>query len=134
MIWRRTPVNAAATLLACLLAVPISVHGQARLTRTDEAAPVPRGMARLRVIPSFSRYDSRFAGSSAEGTSTVPLAAALAADSFGVAQVPGLAPSEQALRTLTGDAAFRLSLGRSTSVATARVVTTAITAEYGLTR
>ncbi len=91
-------------------------------------------MARLRVIPSFSRYDSRFAGSAAEGTSTVPLAAALAADSFGVAQVPALAPSEQALRILTGDAASRLSLGRSTSVATARVVTTAVTAEYGLTR
>ena len=134
MIWRKTPVNAAAALLACLLVVPVSVRAQARLTRTDEAAPVPRGMARLRVIPSFSRYDSRFAGSSAEGASTVPLAAALAADSFGVAQVPGLAPSEEALRTLTGDAAFRLSLGRSTSVATARVVTTAITAEYGLTR
>jgi hypothetical protein len=91
-------------------------------------------MARLRVIPSFSRYDSRFAGSSAEGRSTVPLAAALAADSLGVAQIPALAPSEQALRILTGDAAFRLSLGRSTSVATARVVMTAITAEYGLTR
>lgn len=134
MIWRKTPVNAAAALLACMLVVPVAARAQGRLTRTDEAAPVPRGMARLRVMPSFSRYDSRFAGSSAEGSSTVPLAAALAADSLGVAQIPGLAPSEQALRTLTGDAAFRLSLGRSTSVATARVVTTAITAEYGLTR
>jgi hypothetical protein len=134
MIWRKTPVNAAVTLLACLLAVPAAAHAQGRLTRIDEAAPVPRGMARLRVIPSFARFDSRFAGSSAEGSSTVPLAAALAADSFGVAHIPGLAPSEEALRTLTGDAAFRLSLGRSTSVATARVVTTAIAAEYGLTR
>ncbi len=133
MIWRQTAVNAwAATLLVAIAADP--ARAQAGLTRTDDAAPLARGMARLRVIPSWSRFESRFAGSAAEGSSTVPLAAALAADSLGVAQIPGLAASEVALRTLTGDVTFRLSLGRSSSVATSRVVTTAIAAEYGLTR
>ena len=134
MIWRKTPVNVALTVLACTLVVSVPVRAQGRLTRTEDAAPIPRGMMRVRVLPSFARYDSRFARSAVEGSSTVPLAAALAVDSLGVAEIPGLSTSEEALRTLTGDAGFRLSLGRSTSVATARVVTTAITAEYGLTR
>lgn len=134
MIWRKTPVNVALMLLASALVISTPARAQGRLTRTDDGAPVPRGMVRLRVVPSFARYDSRFARSSAEGSSTRPLAAEVAAESLGVAQIPGLTPSEEALRTLTGDAGFRLSLGRTTSVATARVVTTAITAEYGLTR
>jgi hypothetical protein len=134
MIWRKTPVNVALTVLACTVVVSVPVRAQGRLTRTEDAAPIPRGMVRVRVLPSFARYDSRFARSAVEGSSTVPLAAALAVDSLGVAQIPGLSTSEVALRTLTGDASFRLSLGRSTSVATARVATTVITAEYGLTR
>jgi hypothetical protein len=157
MIGRRTPVNArarprgaaratvaselcratialAAIVLFAIVLFAESAHAQAGLTRTNDAAPVPRGVARLRVIPSWTRFDSRFTGLSGEGTSTVPLAAVLAADSLGVAQIPGLGPSEAALRTLTGDPAFRLSLGRSISTATTRIVTTAVAAEYGLTR
>jgi hypothetical protein len=152
MIGRRTPVNARAhrrratraTVASVLCRVAVAVlavalvarpsRAQAGLTRADDAAPVPRGGARLRVMPSFTRFESRFTGSSDGGASTVPLASALAAESLGVAQIPGLAPAEAALRTLTGDAAFRLSLGRSISTATARIATTAIAAEYGLTR
>lgn len=152
MIGRRTPVNARArprcaaraTVASVLCRVTISLcaavlfahsaRAQAGLTRADDAATVPRGVARLRVIPSWTRFESRFTGLSGERTSTVPLAGVLDADSLGVAQIPGLAPSEVALRTLTGDPAFRLSLGRSISTATARIVTTAIAAEYGLTR
>jgi hypothetical protein len=152
MTGRGTPVNARArphcapwttaervlyhVTIALAAAGPLAtpLRAQAGLTRTDEAATVPRGLARLRVMPSWSRFENRFTGSAGDETSTVPLASVLAADSLGVAQISGLAPSEAALRTLTGDPTFRLSLGRSVSRATARIVTTAIAAEYGLTR
>ncbi len=111
-----------------------SAHAQAGLTRTNEGATVPRGMARLRVVPSWSRFDTRFVGGSTDGSSTVPLAASIAAESLGVAQIPGLSASEAALRALTGDQGLRLSLGRSISTATSRIVTTAVVGELGLTR
>ncbi|MFN2564996.1 MAG: hypothetical protein ABR499_08320 [Gemmatimonadaceae bacterium] len=126
---RRVAVVVAASAL-----LATEAHAQARLTRTEDAAPVPRGFARLRVIPSWSRFETHFAGSSGDGASTAPLASAIVAESLGVVQIPGLASAEEALRTLTGDPAFRLSLGRSMATAAARVVTTAFIAEYGLTR
>jgi hypothetical protein len=152
MIGRKTPVNARArsrcaarAIVASVLChVPIAfaaaalfvdpADAQAGLTRTEDAATVPAGVARLRVLPMWTRFESRFTGLAGNGTSTVPLASVLAADSLGVVQIPGLAPSEAALRTLSGDANLRLSLGRSISTATARIATTAIAAEYGLTR
>jgi hypothetical protein len=129
---RAAAACAVVPFLAALLAG--SAQAQAGLTRTHDAEPVPRGMARLRVMPFWSRFETRFTGSSADGPSTVPLAAAVAAESLGVAQIPGLSTSEAALRTLTGDQTFRLSLGRSISTATSRIVTTAIAGEVGITR
>jgi hypothetical protein len=124
--------NATIALIA-VVSVGTSLQAQAAFTRVADS-PLPRGFARLRVIPSWTRFEDRFAGSAAAGPSTVPLASVLASDSLGVTQISGLAPSEQALRTLTGDPTFRLSLGRSVSRATARIVTTALAAEFGLTR
>src|SRR5687767_6190805 len=115
MIARRTSVNArararcaarivASVLCRATIALAAAVlfvepsRAQAGLTRTDDAATVPGGVARLRVIPSWTRFENRFTGASGDATSTVPLAAVLAADSLGVAQIPGLAPSEAALR------------------------------------
>src|SRR5215210_3285669 len=103
MIGRRTLVNARARsrwtahaavasavcrvtiALAVVGLFPESARAQANLTRTEDAATVPRGVARLRVIPSWTRFENRVTG---KGTSTVPLAAVLAADSLGVAQIP----------------------------------------------
>jgi hypothetical protein len=131
--WRRWVARASIRALVASAAVAPPTYAQAALTRIEDAAPVPRGVARLRIVPSWSRFDARFHPTSG-AASTVPLASVLAADSLGVAQIPALAPSEEALRTLTGDPAFRLSLGQSVSRGTARVVTTAFAAEYGLTR
>jgi hypothetical protein len=119
--------------LVAVVAVGTPLRAQAAFTRVADS-PLPRGFTRLRVIPSWTRFENIFAGSAAQGSSTVPLASVLASDSLGVAQISGLAPSEEALRTLTGDPAFRLSLGRSVSRATARIVRTALAAEFGLTR
>src|SRR3712207_1977150 len=130
--WRRRAARASSCAL-CAIVAATPVHAQTALTRTEDAAPIPRGVARLRIIPSWSRYDARFDPSSG-AASTAPLAGLLTAEALGVAEIPALGPSEDALRTLTGDPAFRLSLGRSVSRGTARVVTTAVVAEYGLTR
>lgn len=121
----------ATTIAAALGGVPVAAAGQAGVTHADNAVPVPRGMLRLSVIPSWTRYDARFTGS---GTATEPLGAVLTSDALGSAELPALTRLEAALRALTGDPDFRLSLGASTAFASVRVVTTPLTLEYGLTR
>lgn len=124
MIWGVALVNA--------FGVTQSSAAQAGMTRVDDASPVPSGYARLRVIPSWTRFEDVFSRSGDDRT--IPLASALAAESLGVRQIPVLAPAQDALRTLTGDPTLRLSLGRSTATAAARIATTAIAAEYGVSR
>lgn len=115
-------------LFAPLLAFPAAA--QAPLSHTDDAAPVPAGMLRLRVTTAWTRFDQRFA---ADGR-LVPLGADLSTDALGVAQLPRLAPIENGLRTLAGDPQLRLSLGRLDVRSNARIVVTPISLEYGITR
>lgn len=129
------PRGARALLVALGLAtiagagVPTRLAAQAGLTHVEDAAPVPAGLLRLRVIPSWARYDARFTGSG-----VAPLGGQLTSPALGTAELPGLTSLESALRVLTGDANFRLSLGRSFALSTVRIVTTPISAEYGINR
>lgn len=117
-----------ATLATVLLAS--TAGAQAPLSHTEDAAPVPRGSLRLRITTAWTRYDERFA---ADG-GTQPLSADFSTDALGVAQLPLLAPTEASLRTLAGDQGVRLSLGRLEVRGGARIVTTPISLEYGVTR
>lgn len=117
-----------ATLATVLLAS--TAGAQAPLSHTEDAAPVPRGSLRLRITTAWTRYDERF---SADG-GTQPLSADFSTDALGVAQLPLLAPTEVSLRTLAGDQGVRLSLGRLEVRGGARIVTTPISLEYGVTR
>jgi len=110
---------------------PMRAAGQAGLTHADNAVPIPRGMLRLSATPSWARWDSRFTG---DGSTTEPLGVVLTGEPLGTAQLPGFTQLESALRALTGDPAFQLSLGRSAAFSSLRVVTTPISLEYGLTR
>ena len=112
-----------------LLFAPASTHAQTVLTHTEDAAPVPKGMLRFRVTTGWSRFDERF---TATGRRT--LGDEISATDFGVQQLPLLAPVEAGLRTLTGDAGTKLSLGHLATYSDARTVTTPIVLEYGLTR
>ena len=112
-----------------LLLAPAISHAQTALTHTEDAAPVPKGMLRFRVTTGWSRFDERFTTS---GRRT--LGDEISATDFGVQQLPLLAPVETGLRTLTGEAATKLSLGHLAVYSDARTVTTPIVLEYGLTR
>jgi hypothetical protein len=122
---RRTAIAGAALL--ALLAGPLGA--QVELSHTDDAAPVPRGMLRLRITNAWTRYDQRYGPAG-----LVQSGDALSADALGVAQFPLLTPVETAFRSLSGNPRTRLSLGRLTTSADTRIVTTPIAVEYGLTR
>lgn len=128
-IRRALPVAIAVACIAA--ALPTRARAQAGLSHIENAVPVPRGMVRLRVAPSWTRWDSRFTGT---GSATEPLGAVFTADTLGTAQLPALTTLESALRSLTGNPDFRLSLGHATAFGSVRVVTTPISLEYGVTR
>jgi len=119
-----------ALLAAGLLALLAGRAGaQVELTHTEDAAPIPRGMMRLRITTGWTRYDQRYGANGLE-----PLGAELSSDSLGAAQFPLLTPIQDALKSLAGDSQLRLSLGRLVTQGDARIVTTPIALEYGLTR
>ena len=123
---RRLQRVAAAGLLVF---APAVTHAQTVLTHTEAAAPVPKGMLRFRVTTGWSRFDERFTP-----TGRRTLGDEISATDFGVQQLPLLAPADAGLRTLTGDAGTKLSLGHLAAYSDARTVTTPIVLEYGLTR
>lgn len=115
-------------LLALAGAPTLSAGAQSELSHLEDAAPVPRGMLRLRLANVWTTWDQRF---SAGGP--VPLGSDLSADPLGSAQFPRLTPIEQSIQALAADPTMRLSLGRLVTRSDARVVTTPIVFELGLT-
>ena len=116
-------------VVASLAAAP-AVYAQAPLSHTEDAAPLPAGSLRLGITNAWTRYDERFAAPGG----TEPLSADLSTPALGVAQLPLLAPTEASLQALAGDPTVRLSLGRLEVRGGARIVTTPISLEYGVTR
>jgi hypothetical protein len=120
-----------ASVLALLLAGSAAAQSSGSpLSHLDDAAPIPAGALRLRLANVWTRYDERFAA----GGGTTPLGAELSADSLGVAQLPLLAGVQGSVQTLASDPALRLSFGRLRVGSNARIATTPISFEYGVTR
>ncbi len=128
MRYRAPVVRAVSVCVLVALASPRAT-AQSALTHTDDAAPVPRGMLRTRITTGWTRYDERFAA-----TGRRLLDADFSSDSLGARELPGLAPIDVGLQTLTADPKVRLSLGRLAARSDVRIVTTPIAFEYGLTR
>lgn len=119
------------SVLALLLAGSAAAQSSGSpLSHLDDAAPVPSGALRLRLGNVWTRYDERFA----IGGGTRPLGAELSADSLGVAQLPLLSGAQASIRTLAGDPTVRLSFGALRVGSNARVVTTPISLEFGVSR
>ena len=114
--------------LTLVVAPTAAARAQVSLTHTDDAAPIPRGMLRVKATTGWTLFDERFiaGGRSALGD-------AFATDSLGPRQLPALAPVEQGLRSLANDNRMRLSFGRLAATSGARIVTTPVALEYGLT-
>jgi hypothetical protein len=105
-------------------------HAQATLSHTDDAIPIPGGWVRLSFLNSWERYDSRFG----ENGAIRALGDEFSTDSLGPRQLPRLAAIESGLQTLTNDPSQRLTFGRLDVRSDARVVTTPIALEFGITR
>ena len=124
---------AGALLVACLMTVP-TLQAQPVRGIGDDALTPPRGAIRVQLSTTITDFSQRY-GRNTPGRSDgalEPLAADFSVDTLGVALFPGLAPVQNALRTLTGNSAFTLSLGRSAVTSSVRVQTTPLFAEAGI--
>ncbi len=125
-------IRSSAVLVGVLL--PHRSVAQATTNPQIDASVLPRGVGSLRVLTSWTRYDELLG--TAPGLNQGPrnLAYSLNADSVTTTVAPQLTASENAIRTLTGNPAFRLTAGNLLSVANSRVVTAPLILEYGVTR
>lgn len=128
--FRRSSPRVFAAAALALLALSGVAHAQSTLSHTEDAQPIPQGMLRFRITNGWTRFDERFAGNGMLRS----LGDELSTDSLGPRQLPRLTPVEQALQTLTNDPNTRLTLGRLDVKSDARIVTTPIALEYGVTR
>jgi hypothetical protein len=129
------PATAGCALLLLLLSPVAAAFGQSVRGIGDDALTAPRGSIRVQVSTSLSDFSSRYGKNTpgrADG-SREPLGIDFTTDSLGAAQFPGLASVESAIRSLTGNANFRLTLGRSVLLSSVRTQTTPIALEAGLT-
>ncbi len=130
----RTPVARRRWLIATLgialiAAAPALLHAQVYASHTDDAAPVPKGVLRVKVSTVWTRFDERFTAAGRR-----PLGDDIATDSLGSRQFPLLTPVEQGLQALTNSPATRLSFGRLAARTDVRIVTTPIAFEYGVSK
>ncbi len=98
------------------------------LSHLDDAAPVPAGMLRLSIANGWTRFDERFTA-----TGTSPLNQELSTGLLGSTQLPLLTPIENGFRTLSGNTNTRLSFGQLQVAGDARIVTTPIAFDFGVT-
>lgn len=116
--------------LIALLTVAGAARGQTVAGAGDDAIPVPKGGFRFLVGGLWKDHRSVFA----PGVGRRDLFATLDTDRFGVAQLPQLEAAETAIRGLTGNSAFALSLGPLEAKGEVRQSIAPFTIDYGITR
>lgn len=100
----------------------------------DDALTAPRGSIRIQFSTAISDFSQRY-GKGSPGRSDgslEPLFADFSTDTLGIRQFPGLAPVQDAIRSLTGNPGFTLSLGRTVLGSSVRAQTTPIAIEAGI--
>ena len=125
----------ACALLAALIIGPHALPAQSVRGLGDDALTAPRGAIRVQFSTSITDISQRYGKGTPGRTegSVEPLTVDFSADSLGVRQFPGLLTAQNAIRTLTGNNAFTLSLGRTSLTTSVRTQTTPISLEAGLT-
>lgn len=126
----------ACTLLATLAMGVGTISAQSVRGLGDDATTPPPRVVRVQLSTSIADFTQRYGKGTAGRTdgSFEPLGIDFSVGALGVAQFPGLASVESAMRSLTGNTAFTLSLGRSALAEQVRIQTTPIQLEAGLTR
>ena len=121
--------------LTAIVISAVALSAQSVRGLGDDALTAPRGSIRIQFSTAISDFSQRYSKGSpgrADG-SLEPLFADFSVDTLGVRQFPGLTPVQNAIRALTGNSAFTLSLGRTVLTSSVRVQTTPIALEAGLT-
>ncbi len=125
----------ACTIVAALATMPGNTMAQTARGIGDDALTAPRRSIRFQVSTTISDARERY-GKGTPGRayrSLEPLGVDFTTDTLGVAQFPGLGPLQAALRSLTGNSAFTLNLGRTQLASSVRVQATPIILEAGIT-
>src|SRR5215203_3291432 len=102
---RRRRLLTLAALASLIVLHSRVAHAQATLGHTDDAIPIPGGWVRLSIGNAWERHETRFG----DDGGIRGLGEELSTDSLGPRQLPGLAPIEGALKTLTQNPAQRLT-------------------------
>src|SRR5215467_12993644 len=123
-------IRSSAVVVTVLL--PHRSVAQATTNPQIDASVLPRGVGSVRVLTGWTRYDELFGTAPGLGQGPRNLAYSLNTDSVTTTVAPQLAASENAIRTLTADPAFRLTAGNLVAVANSRVVTAPLILEYGV--
>lgn len=100
--------------------------------QAEFAVPVAPGQLRIDITPWWLSYDHYF--DPANPGTLVPLGAAYQADTFGVAALPFLAPTQTQIRTASGVGNFTLNLGATEVALTSSIRTIPIGLELGLSK
>lgn len=96
----------------------------------DDAIPIPRGGFRFLVGGLWNDHRAVFA----PGSGKRDLFSTLGTDRFGTTQLPQLEAAESAIRSLSGDSRFSLSMGTLEARGEVRQSIAPFTVDYGLTR
>jgi hypothetical protein len=115
-----------AALAASLIASTALAQGSAVFG--EDALILSRGIARLGIAPTWTRFDQRYR---ADGTAE-PLAADLTGDTLGASRLSALAPLQEQLPSLTGLSDVRVSLGRMRVDHDASILTVPLSGEIGI--
>ena len=88
-----------------------------------DARLIPKGALRIDFSPHYTNYDTRFSFGTVGVTDGSPelLGTDLTADTVGSNLFPTLAPAEEAIRAITGDATYRMNVGAFNTVRDADV-------------
>ncbi|MBA3918076.1 MAG: hypothetical protein C0516_05760 [Gemmatimonas sp.] len=126
----------AAVCAASLVAlVPAAAAAQAVTGVGEDAIPVPRGSLRIGTGGLWNDYREAWSRESPGGAyGRGPLLGALNTDRLGTGILATLSDAELALRTLTGQSTFQLSMGPLEARGQVRQSIAPITLDYGVTR
>ena len=128
---RRLPV--AGLLIAAWHSLASGAWAQPVTGVGDDAIPLPSRSWRFGIGGLWNDYTSEYTANGSGGLSRRPLYGAFNTPAAGVAQFPTLGAAETALRTLTGDRKFQLSLGALETRGAVRQSIAPISVDYGIT-
>ncbi len=127
-------VRAAGLLLALSHLAGRELAAQTVTGVGDDAIPLPKSGWRFTIAGLWNDYTSAYTPNAAGGLTRRPLYGAYSTDAAGVAQFPTLSGAETAIRALTGDSKYSLTLGALEARGAVRQSIAPFAFEYGISK